>query len=98
MFINIETVYTTKLMVLIKDPQDGSDFLREIIEQYNIPSSEWVGGQVFDDDNRMIGAMIYALPSMKSTAAKYNPDNPFESTLSVTQSVWRAQLGFKYKF
>ena len=25
---------------------------------------------------RMIGAMIYALPSMKSTAAKYNPDNP----------------------
>jgi hypothetical protein len=28
------------------------------------------------DDNRMIGAMIYALPSMKSTAAKYNPDNP----------------------
>ena len=28
------------------------------------------------DDMRMIGAMIYALPSMKSTAAKYNPDNP----------------------
>ena len=28
------------------------------------------------DNNRMIGAMIYALPSMKSTAAKYNPDNP----------------------
>ena len=28
------------------------------------------------DGNRMIGAMIYALPSMKSTAAKYNPDNP----------------------
>ena len=25
---------------------------------------------------KMIGAMIYALPSMKSTAAKYNPDNP----------------------
>ena len=23
----------------------------------------------------MIGAMIYALPSMKSTAAKYNPDS-----------------------
>ena len=31
-------------------------------------------------------------------AFRYNPDNPFESTLSVTQSVWRAQLGFKYKF
>ena len=28
------------------------------------------------DDMKMIGAMIYALPSMKSTAAKYNPDNP----------------------
>ena len=28
------------------------------------------------DDMRMVGAMIYALPSMKSTAAKYNPDNP----------------------
>ena len=28
------------------------------------------------NDNRMIGAMIYAIPSMKSTAAKYNPDNP----------------------
>ena len=25
---------------------------------------------------KMIGAMMYALPSMKSTAAKYNPDNP----------------------
>ena len=25
------------------------------------------------DDMKMIGAMIYALPSMKSTAAKYNP-------------------------
>ena len=28
------------------------------------------------DDMKMIGAMMYALPSMKSTAAKYNPDNP----------------------
>ena len=28
------------------------------------------------NDNKMIGAMIYAIPSMKSTAAKYNPDNP----------------------
>ena len=28
------------------------------------------------DDMKMIGAMIYALPSMKSTAKKYNPDNP----------------------
>ena len=28
------------------------------------------------DDMKMIGAMIYALPSMKSTAAKYNPINP----------------------
>ncbi len=28
------------------------------------------------DDMKMIGAMIYALPSMKATAAKYNPDNP----------------------
>ena len=28
------------------------------------------------DNMKMIGAMIYALPSMKSTAAKYNPDNP----------------------
>ena len=28
------------------------------------------------DDMKMIGAMIYALPCMKSTAAKYNPDNP----------------------
>ena len=25
---------------------------------------------------KIIGAMIYALPSMKSTASKYNPDNP----------------------
>ena len=25
---------------------------------------------------KLIGAMMYALPSMKSTAAKYNPDNP----------------------
>ena len=31
-------------------------------------------------------------------AFRYNPDRPFEETLSVTQSVWRAQLGFKYKF
>ena len=28
------------------------------------------------DGITMIGAMMYALPSMKSTAAKYNPDNP----------------------
>ena len=28
------------------------------------------------DGLTMIGAMIYALPSMKSTAAKYNPINP----------------------
>ena len=28
------------------------------------------------DGMTMIGAMIYALPSMKATAAKYNPDNP----------------------
>ena len=28
------------------------------------------------DDMKMIGAMIYALPSMKATAAKYNPINP----------------------
>ena len=28
------------------------------------------------DGNRMIGAMIYAIPSMPATAAKYNPDNP----------------------
>ena len=28
------------------------------------------------DGMKMIGAMIYALPSMKATAAKYNPDNP----------------------
>ena len=28
------------------------------------------------DGLKMIGAMIYALPSMKSTAAKYNPYNP----------------------
>ena len=28
------------------------------------------------DNTKMIGAMIYAIPSMKSTAAKYNPDNP----------------------
>ena len=28
------------------------------------------------DGMKMIGAMIYAIPSMKSTAAKYNPDNP----------------------
>ena len=26
--------------------------------------------------DKLIGAMIYAIPSMKSTAAKYNPDNP----------------------
>ena len=25
---------------------------------------------------KLIGAMMYALPSMKSTASKYNPDNP----------------------
>ena len=28
------------------------------------------------DGMTMIGAMIYALPSMKATAAKYNPINP----------------------
>ena len=28
------------------------------------------------DGMKMIGAMVYALPSMKATAAKYNPDNP----------------------
>ena len=28
------------------------------------------------DGMKMIGAMIYALPSMKATAAKYNPINP----------------------
>ena len=28
------------------------------------------------DNMKMIGAMIYALPSMKATAAKYNPINP----------------------
>ena len=28
------------------------------------------------DDNRMIGAMIYAIPSMPATAARYNRDNP----------------------
>jgi len=33
-----------------------------------------------------------------SYAYRYNPNNPFEESLSVTQSVWRAQLGFKYKF
>ena len=27
---------------------------------------------------KMIGAMIYALPSMKATAAKYNPDDPLK--------------------
>ena len=32
---------------------------------------------LYDDGNpqRMIGAIMYALPSMKSTAAKYNPDS-----------------------
>lgn len=29
-------------------------------------------------DGKMIGAMMYALPSMKSTAAKYNPDDPLK--------------------
>ena len=28
----------------------------------------------------------------------YDPTKPFETRLSVTQSLWRAQLGFKYKF
>ena len=28
------------------------------------------------NDEKLIGAMMYALPSMKSTASKYNPDNP----------------------
>ena len=28
------------------------------------------------DGMKMIGSMMYALPSMKATAAKYNPDNP----------------------
>tara|TARA_R110000824_G_scaffold205452_1_gene390334 strand:- start:38 stop:661 length:624 start_codon:yes stop_codon:yes gene_type:complete len=28
------------------------------------------------DDMRMIGAMIYAIPSMPATAARYNRDNP----------------------
>ena len=28
------------------------------------------------DDMKMIGAMIYAIPSMPATAARYNPDNP----------------------
>jgi|TARA_Y100000310_G_scaffold161732_1_gene161659 hypothetical protein len=33
---------------------------------------------LYDDGEipRLIGAMIYALPSMKATAARYNPDNP----------------------
>ena len=28
------------------------------------------------DDNKIIGAIIYAIPSMPNTAKKYNPDNP----------------------
>ena len=28
------------------------------------------------DDNKIIGAMMYAIPSMPNTAKKYNPDNP----------------------
>jgi hypothetical protein len=31
-------------------------------------------------------------------AYRYNPDNPWEDRISATQSIWRAQLGIKYKF
>ncbi len=31
-------------------------------------------------------------------AYRYNFDNPYNMSLSATQSVWRAQLGFKYNF
>ena len=31
-------------------------------------------------------------------AYRYDIDNPFEDRISATQSIWRAQLGIKYKF
>lgn len=60
MMVALRTIYhTTNLMVMVKDIEHAIKEMRDCIDYYNIPSSEWNGGQVFDENNDMIGKITY---------------------------------------
>jgi hypothetical protein len=58
--VALKTIYhTANLMVMVKDIQHAIKEVRDCIESYDIPSSEWTGGQVFDNDNKYLGKITY---------------------------------------
>ena len=60
MMVSLKTVHhTTSLMVMVKDIQHAIKEVRECIEYYEIPSSKWIGGQVYDENNNHIGNISY---------------------------------------
>lgn len=60
MMVALKTVHhTTNLLVMVKDIQHAIDEMRDYIESYNIPSSQFIGGQIYDEDNNHIGTISY---------------------------------------
>lgn len=82
MMVALKTIYhTTNLMVMVKDIDHAIKEVRECIEHYEIPSSQWIGGQVYDENNNHIGNVSYNgryFPvKQKTTLASILPNNCF---------------------
>jgi hypothetical protein len=80
--VALKTVHhTTNLMVMVKDINHAIKEVRDCIEHYDIPSSKWIGGQVYDENNVHIGNVSYNgryFPvSQKATLASVLPINCF---------------------
>lgn len=84
MLVALKTVYhTDNLILFVKNIDQAIKEVRDCIESYDIPSSEWTGGQVFDDDNKYLGKIAYngkwiPLPTIeKKTLASVLPNDCF---------------------
>jgi len=84
MLVALKTVYHTDNLILsVKSIDQAIKEVRDCIESYNIPSSEWTGGQVFDDNNKYLGKITYngkwiPLPTIeKKTLASVLPNDCF---------------------
>ena len=73
--------YGINTMVMVTDINHASKVLRECIEKDWIPSSQWEGGKVVDNNNKKIGFIHYngrfEPITLKSTLASVLPNNCF---------------------
>jgi len=77
----ISVHHTVNLMVVVKDIDHAIKEVRNCIDSYNIPSSDWIGGRVVNEQGKRIGTITYNgryIPERpKATIKEALPNNCF---------------------